>query len=143
MKVKLTTIVAVLITIAAAVFFAHTTKIHRIYDSNINNVSYTDMGVPEDGLVYSQKFVCMKDTVDGFTVKTGVAGSYADAVVILEVKDAQTGDVLVNGKWLFEIGGRKKSFSQIKDIPDSYLAVADTEIGRGNRIPIWMFGLLY
>lgn len=52
------------------------------------------------------------------------------------------GDVLVDGKWLFEIGGRKKSFAQIKDIPDSYLAVADTEIGRGNRIPIWMFGLL-
>lgn len=53
-----------------------------------------------------------------------------------------TGDVLVDGKWLFEIGGRKKSFAQIKDIPDSYLAVADTEIGHGNRIPIWMFGLL-
>ena len=55
----------------------------------------------------------------------------------------QTGDVLVDGKWLFEIGGRKKSFNQIKDIPDSYLALADTETGRGNRIPIWMFGLLY
>jgi hypothetical protein len=54
----------------------------------------------------------------------------------------QAGDVLVDGKWLFEIGGRKKSFGQIKDIPDSYLAVADTEVGRGNRIPIWMFGLL-
>ncbi len=52
------------------------------------------------------------------------------------------GDILVDGKWLFEIGGRKKSFAQIKDIPDSYLAVADTEIGHGNRIPIWMFGLL-
>ena len=47
-----------------------------------------------------------------------------------------------NGKWLFEIGGRKKGFGQIKDLPDSYLAVADTEIGRGARIPIWMFGLL-
>ena len=53
-----------------------------------------------------------------------------------------SGDVVVDGKWLFEIGGRKKGFGQIKDIPDSYLAVADTEIGRGARIPIWMFGLL-
>lgn len=26
---------------------------------------------------------------------------------------------------------------------NSYLAVADTEIGMGNRIPLWMFGLLY
>ena len=44
---------------------------------------------------------------------------------------------------LFEVGGKTKDFSQIKDIPNSYLAVADTEIGMGNRIPLWMFGLLY
>ena len=53
------------------------------------------------------------------------------------------GDFLVDGKYLFEVGGRKKSFEQIKDTPDSYLAVDDTEIGYGNRIPLWMFGLLY
>lgn len=53
------------------------------------------------------------------------------------------GDFLVDGKYLFEIGGRKKSFEQIKDVADSYLAVDDTEIGHHNRIPLWMFGLLY
>ena len=53
------------------------------------------------------------------------------------------GDFLADGKYLFEVGGKGKSFSQIKDIPDSYLAVDDTEIGAGNRIPLWMFGLLY
>ena len=29
------------------------------------------------------------------------------------------------------------------DGPDSYLAVDDTEIGSGARIPLWMFGFLY
>lgn len=53
------------------------------------------------------------------------------------------GDFLVDGKYLFEVGGRKKSFEQIKDVADSYLAVDDTEIGHHNRIPLWMFGLLY
>ena len=53
------------------------------------------------------------------------------------------GDFLVDGKYLFEVGGRKKSFEQIKDEDDSYLAVDDTEIGHHNRIPLWMFGLLY
>ncbi|MBQ9368052.1 MAG: AAA family ATPase [Victivallales bacterium] len=53
------------------------------------------------------------------------------------------GDFLVDGKYLYEIGGRKKSFSQIKDVPDSFLAVDNTEIGRGNRIPLWCFGFLY
>ena len=53
------------------------------------------------------------------------------------------GDFLVDGKYLFEVGGHKKSFDQIKDVEDSYLAVDDTEIGHHNRIPLWMFGLLY
>ncbi len=53
------------------------------------------------------------------------------------------GDFLVDGKYLFEVGGAKKTFRQIKDIPQSFLAVDGTEVGRGNRIPLWLFGLLY
>jgi hypothetical protein len=41
------------------------------------------------------------------------------------------------------VGGKSKTFEQIHDIPDSFLAVDDTETGSGNRIPLWMFGLLY
>ncbi|MEE3314591.1 MAG: AAA family ATPase [Treponema sp.] len=54
-----------------------------------------------------------------------------------------TGDFIVEGKYLFEVGGKDKTFRQIKDIPDSFLATDDIEIGRKNRIPLWMFGLLY
>ena len=53
------------------------------------------------------------------------------------------GDFLVDGKYLFEVGGAKKTFSQIRDIPNSFLAVDGTEVGRGNRVPLWLFGFLY
>lgn len=53
------------------------------------------------------------------------------------------GDFLVNGKYLFEVGGEVKTFDQIADIPNSYLAVDGIETGYGARIPLWMFGLLY
>ncbi len=53
------------------------------------------------------------------------------------------GDFLIDGKYLFEVGGASKTFDQIKNIENSYLAVDGTEIGHGNRIPLWMFGLLY
>ncbi|MDF1877779.1 ATP-binding protein [Sulfurimonas sp. SAG-AH-194-L11] len=53
------------------------------------------------------------------------------------------GDFLVENKFLFEVGGRNKSFSQIKDIENSFIAYDDVEIGHGNKIPLWLFGFLY
>ncbi|MBR5684652.1 MAG: AAA family ATPase [Muribaculaceae bacterium] len=60
-----------------------------------------------------------------------------------DVKTPQKGDFLIDDKYLFEVGGKTKTFDQIADIPYSYLAVDDTEVGHGDRIPLWMFGLLY
>ncbi len=53
------------------------------------------------------------------------------------------GDFLVDGRYLFEIGGKNKSFKQIKDKPDSYVVADDIEIGNGAKIPLWLFGFLY
>ncbi|BBG66373.1 ATPase component BioM of energizing module of biotin ECF transporter [Hydrogenimonas sp.] len=53
------------------------------------------------------------------------------------------GDFLLDGKYLFEIGGKNKSFKQIKDIANSYIAADDIETGFGNKIPLWLFGFLY
>ncbi len=53
------------------------------------------------------------------------------------------GDFIANEKYLFEVGGTRKTFSQIADLPNSYLAIDDIEVGSGNRIPLWMFGCLY
>ena len=53
------------------------------------------------------------------------------------------GDFMVDGRYLFEVGGKGKTFSQIKDLPDSYLAVDNMEVGHHNRIPLWLFGFTY
>lgn len=53
------------------------------------------------------------------------------------------GDFLVDNRHTVEVGGHRKSFEQIKDLQDSYLAVDDIEIGNGNRVPLWLFGFLY
>ena len=44
---------------------------------------------------------------------------------------------------IIEVGEADKSFNQIKDIPNSYLAIDNVELGRGNKIPLWLFGFLY
>jgi predicted AAA+ superfamily ATPase len=60
-----------------------------------------------------------------------------------DIKYAQKGDFMVDGKYTFEIGGAKKSFEQIKDIKDSFVVADDIETGFGSKIPLWLFGFLY
>ena len=63
--------------------------------------------------------------------------------VLHDVRYPKQGDFLIDGKHLFEVGGKRKTFEQIADVSDSYLAVDDIEVGFGNRIPLWLFGFLY
>ncbi len=53
------------------------------------------------------------------------------------------GDFLVNKKYVFEIGGRKKTFEQIRSEKNGYLVCDDLEQGAGAKIPLWLFGFLY
>lgn len=53
------------------------------------------------------------------------------------------GDFLVDGKTVFEIGGKGKDFSQIKDENNAFLAVDDMELGVGKKLPLWLLGFLY
>ena len=55
----------------------------------------------------------------------------------------QQGDFLVNDRYLFEVGGKNKDFTQIANLPDSFIAADDLEYGLGNKIPLYLFGFLY
>ncbi|GHT70678.1 hypothetical protein FACS189455_0860 [Bacteroidia bacterium] len=52
------------------------------------------------------------------------------------------GDFMVDN-YTFEVGGKRKTFDQIKDIPNSFVVADDIEIGHKNKIPLWLFGMLY
>lgn len=60
-----------------------------------------------------------------------------------KVSIPKKGDLLIDGKYLFEIGGKSKGYRQIKDISNSYIISDDIEIGSGNKLPLWLFGFLY
>ncbi len=55
---------------------------------------------------------------------------------------ARNGDFMVND-YIFEIGGKNKTYNQIKDIPNSFIVADNIEIGHKNKIPLWLFGMLY
>ena len=60
-----------------------------------------------------------------------------------KIEYPSTGDFLVDNKYLFEIGGKKKNARQLDKIPDSFIVSDDIEYGFDNKIPLWQFGLLY
>ena len=62
---------------------------------------------------------------------------------ITEIYSGKGGDFMVGNNFTFEIGGAKKGFEQIKDMPNSFIAADDIEVGVGNKIPLWLFGFLY
>lgn len=55
-----------------------------------------------------------------------------------------TADFVVDGEFIFEVGGRNKSNSQLKGIEkNGYLALDGIEVGYKHKIPLYLFGLLY
>lgn len=60
-----------------------------------------------------------------------------------KIQTVRKGDFLVDDKYTVEVGGKNKSFSQVKGIENAFLAVDDIETGMGKKIPLWLFGFLY
>ncbi len=54
-----------------------------------------------------------------------------------------SGDFLIDDQYLFEVGGKKKDFHQIANLPGSFVAADGMEYGVGNKIPLYLFGFLY
>ena len=55
----------------------------------------------------------------------------------------QKGDLFVDGRYLFEVGGKNKDYSQIANQENSFVVRDGIDIGCANKIPLWLFGLLY
>jgi predicted AAA+ superfamily ATPase len=52
-------------------------------------------------------------------------------------------DFIVDDRYIFEIGGKGKSYKQIIGQKDAYLVTDNLESGFENKIPLWLFGFLY
>lgn len=55
----------------------------------------------------------------------------------------KNGDFKIDGKYVFEVGGATKTFNQVAGLPDSYILADDIEWPVGNKLPLWLAGLLY
>ncbi|MEA1916589.1 MAG: hypothetical protein U9N42_03555 [Campylobacterota bacterium] len=82
---------------------------------------------------YSNKF---NIEVDVGAVRETFFINCFDNIFYSDVGDFKVGD------YLFEVGGKSKKFTQIKDIENSFLAVDIDFSTTNNKIPLWLFGFL-
>ncbi len=59
------------------------------------------------------------------------------------VEYSRQGDFLVDGKYTFEVGGQHKDGKQIAGVANSFIAADNIEYAMGNKIPLWLFGMMY
>lgn len=60
-----------------------------------------------------------------------------------KIQQPKLGDLLVDDTYLFEVGGKDKGYTQIRNVKNSFVAADGIEVGFGNKIPLWLFGFLY
>ena len=69
--------------------------------------------------------------------------SYHPQVLEKGIQLSKSGDFVVNEEYIFEIGGKNKSATQIKGLDRAYIVSDGINTGFGNKIPLWLFGFLY
>lgn len=60
-----------------------------------------------------------------------------------QIEYTRQGDFLIDHKLTFEIGGKSKDGKQVAQAENSYIAADDMEFPVGNKLPLWLFGLMY
>lgn len=102
-------------------------KPDKIFMDNSNLLHVLSPEVPEKGTV-RETFFC---------------NQLASAGHMVEYGGMKTGDFRIDRKYIIEVGGRDKDFSQIKDSENGYIAADDIDSGIFRKIPLWAFGFLY
>ena len=102
-------------------------KPDKILLDNTNLLYILSLEMPEKGTV-RETFFCNQLASAGHTVEYG---------------GMKTGDFRIDRKYIIEVGGRDKDFSQIKDAENGYVAADDIDAGIFRKIPLWAFGFLY
>lgn len=63
--------------------------------------------------------------------------------VLHQINTSKESDFLVDNKYTFEVGGNGKKTTQIKSVKNSFIAADQMEVGFKNKIPLWLFGVMY
>lgn len=114
--------------------------IHLVYT---DNKSVSKMQKPDKIYIHNTNMLCtLASQLNIGTLRECFVVNQLSNSHIVEYGKTH-GDFKVDGKIIFEVGGKDKSFDQIADIPNSYILADAMEFPIGKKLPIWLVGMLY
>lgn len=100
----------------------------------------TKMYPDNTNMIYATQASQTEDAIKGKVRETFFLNHLQNAAI--EVFYSQNGDFIVGGN-IFEIGGKNKKQKQIKNEKNGYIVADGILTGFNNKIPLYLFGLLY
>ncbi len=126
-----------------------TEQLHNLEDAGLLNLLHRQA----KGITRLQKpekvFLANTNLAFALDTKTPDIGTMRETFFISQVRPkykveyAEEGDFWVNNQYIFEVGGRKKGFSQIQELPNAYVVADNLDVGVERKLPLWLFGFLY
>lgn len=125
------------------------TYIKHLEDSGIISSLYSSaQGI---GVLKKPEKIYLENTCFNFALcsKSPETGTLRETFFLSHVKEkhkityTKKGDFVLDGKYVFEIGGRNKGMKQVNEAPHAWIAADDMEIGIDKKIPLWLFGFIY
>ena len=127
-------------TILRLLDYLHSAQILQLLKTSTKGVSYLQK--PEKIYLHNTNFIYL------FSPSQANVGNVRETFFFNQLSAAHKvtaprfGDFMIDDTFVFEVGGANKTSDQIRGVPHAYLAL-DIEGGTNNRIPLWLFGLLY
>lgn len=128
-------------TLVSYLFFLQEARLTKNLYKDIKGI--TQMQKPEKIYLENTNFQF------AFTPKNADLGNLRETFFINQVSHLHTveyvkgGDFRIDGKYIFEVGGKNKTSEQIQGLKNSFIAADDIEYGNPKKIPLWLFGFLY
>ncbi len=127
-------------TILRLLDYMHSAQILQLLKTTTKGVSYLQK--PEKIYLHNTNFIYLFSSVKANIGNVRETFFLNQVSALHSVTAPKFGDFMIDDTYAVEVGGVAKTNDQIRGIPNAYLAL-DIEGGNNNRIPLWLFGMLY
>ena len=105
-------------------------KAEKIYLDNTNYLYALSRQEPDKGTIRE-------------TFMANMLGVHCEMHKVEAIKVPKNGDFIMADGEVFEVGGKRKGFSQIAGEKNGWVVVDDLDYGENRKIPLWLFGFLW